>query len=239
MFFNVLALHAAYEEQARETWPTMQRLKQLLQLYGVSSPRRIEDIVARFVETGYLESRVSPSDRRVRPLAPSDRMVAHDLDWLAAYYKPLALLYPDPGYAAPLGRDRTYREAHRRVSMELAPYAAQLMDRNAPIMLFMCRDAGMMILLKLLALAEATPDAAARVSFAAIGDPFGISRTHVRNTLQDAERAGLVSLTEGSIALLPPLFAAIDRFLADTMAGHDMIYRLAQQRIGAASATSG
>jgi len=104
VFFNILALHAAYDPSDRATWPTISLLKKTVRPYGVSSARRIHDIVARLVETGYVEPTLAQMDRRVRLLTPTDKMLAHDLDWLAAFYGPLEVLFPEPGYAPPLRR---------------------------------------------------------------------------------------------------------------------------------------
>ena len=60
---------------------------------------------------------------------------------------------------------------------------------------------------------------------------FGISRTHVRITLQQAQEAGLIHMSEQSIVMLPPLVAAFERFVADVMAGHDFMFRAAMREI--------
>jgi hypothetical protein len=61
-----------------------------------------------------------------------------------------------------------------------------------------------------------------------------VSRTHVRKVLQEAEGGGLVRLTkEGgrSVEIAPALVQAFDRFVADGMSGHDLIYKLALQQV--------
>ncbi|HEX4766399.1 MAG TPA: hypothetical protein VH414_08995 [Lichenihabitans sp.] len=230
IFFNILCLHAAYDESDRATWPTLQLLQRSVREFGVSSPRRVHDIVARFIETGYVRSDVAPSDRRAHILAPTDKMLAHDLAWLEAFYRPLEVMFPDPGYGLPMRRDPAYRRAHRKVGTLMFSYAARLMAANPGVMLFMGREAGMMILIKLVQRAgEARGGVARRFSFADIADRFGISRTHVRTTLQDAEAEGLVQMSDRSVALTPPLVSAFDRFVADIMAGHDLMFRTAMR----------
>ncbi len=235
VFFNILCLHAAYEESHRATWPTMRLLQETTEIYGISSARRIHDIVARFVETGYVRSVAAPADRRARILTPTDKMLAPDLDWLAAWYRPLDFMFPDPGYRPPLCRDPAYQNAHRKVDRGMLAYAVRLMADNPAVMFFMGREAGMMILTKLIEHADEGADAVPwRVSFADIGNRFGISRTHVRTTLQEADAAGLVRMSERSVAMTPPLVAVFDRFVADTMAGHDLMFRLAMRDRGGA-----
>lgn len=53
--------------------------------------------------------------------------------------------------------------------------------------------------------------------------------------LRDAERAGLVRMAEGDVALNPPLEKAFDRFVADTLAAQDLSYREAMRRLGGAA----
>ena len=68
----------------------------------------------------------------------------------------------------------------------------------------------------------------------ALGDRFGVSRTHVRNLLLEAEQMGLVRLSKGrnrSVEMRPQLVQAFDRFIADGMSGHDLCYRLALQAV--------
>jgi hypothetical protein len=232
VFFNVLALHAAYDPSARSTWPTIGLLKETVGPFGVSSARRIHDIVARLIETGYVKAIPAASDRRLRILTPTEKMLAHDLDWLAAFYAPLQLLFPAPGYAPPMRHDRAYQKAHRKVSLTMTGYAISLMAANPAMLLFMNREAGTMILMKLVENLDKGLDATPRrMFFADVAKRFGISRTHVRITLQDAEAAGLVRMTEQSIVLLPPVVAAFERFVADTMAGHDFIYRAAMREL--------
>jgi len=234
VFFNILALHAAYDPSDRATWPTISLLKQTVRSFGVSSARRIHDIVARLVETGYVKAVPVASDRRARILTPTETMLAHDLDWLAAFYAPLQLLFPEPGYAPPLRHDHAYEKAHRKVSLTMSGYAISLMANNPAMLFFMNREAGTMILMKLVQDIDRGLDATPRRSFFAdVAESFGISRTHVRITLRDAQEAGLVRMTEQSIVLMPPIVAAFERFVADVMAGHDFMFRAAMRELGA------
>jgi DNA-binding GntR family transcriptional regulator len=114
----------------------------------------------------------------------------------------------------------------------LSGYAISLMLSNPDMMFFMNREAGTMILMKLVQDVDKGLDATPRrLFFADIAERFGVSRTHVRITLQDAQEAGLVRMTEESIALMPPIVAAFERFVADTMAGHDIMFRAAMREL--------
>ena len=89
-FGNIMCLHARYDETDRSTWPTMSRLKEAMAQFGLSSSRRIEALVARLVDSGFLEMVASKQDGRVRILTPTERMFTQDMDWLAAHYLPNA-----------------------------------------------------------------------------------------------------------------------------------------------------
>lgn len=232
VFFNILALHAAYDPDDRATWPTISLLKETVRPFGVSSARRIHDIVARLVQTGYVQSVPSPSDRRARMLTATAKMLVHDLDWLAAFYAPLQVMFPEPGYGPPMRRNPAYQKAHRKVALSMSAYAIGLMAGNPAMLLFMNREAGTMILMKLVQDLDNGVDATPRRSFFAdVAKGFGISRTHVRTTLQDAQAAGLIRMTEQSIIVMPPLIAAFERFVADVLAGHDFMFRAAMREL--------
>jgi DNA-binding MarR family transcriptional regulator len=232
VFTVVMCLHARSDAADPATWPTLRLLKREMAGFGLASPRRIADLVSRLVKTGYLEQRPAAVDRRIRILSPTEKMIEQDLDWLESHYVPLQLLYPKPGYGPIMQRDRKFQQTHRLVAASLFPYAAQLLARNPLMVQFMVREAGMMILIKLLQLAGSGKESTAQISYSDIGARFGVSRTQVGNLLQEAEQQGLMRLTRGRghlVQLTPPLIEAFDAFIADTMAGHDLVYQLAQR----------
>jgi hypothetical protein len=72
-----------------------------------------------------------------------------------------------------------------------------------------------------------------KVSYADLGGRFGVSRTHVRKLLEDAEELDLVRLTQGGgqfVELLPPVLQAFDRLVAEAISGLDLCYQLALRR---------
>lgn len=225
VFFNTLVLAAAHDPADRSTWPTIGLLQETMASYRVSSRRSIEAIVARFVETGYITRQPVAADRRARLLTPTEKMLAHDLDWLKVYFSPLAVMFPENGYALPMRRDRQFRTALRRVGRPSLDSAVKLLASNPTITFIMNRDAGMMILIKLMQLREG--DGLSRAGFSDLAERFGISRTHVRRLLRDAEEEGLLRLSQGGVVVQPPLIASFDRFLADCMAGFHFLSQLA------------
>jgi DNA-binding MarR family transcriptional regulator len=231
LFVVIMCLHARHDEADRDTWPTLQLVKDSMTAFGLASPRRVADLVSRLINTGYLVQQVSPHDRRVRILVPTSKMIAQDQDWLVSHYVPLQAMFPDPGYAPIMQRDPAFQLQQRLVAASLFPLAASLMQRNPVILHFQRREAGVMLLIKLMQLAGPSPDTTREISYSDIGHRFGVSRTQVRKLMQEAEAQGLVHLTQrGSgqfVRLTPELVQAFDHFIADTMAGHDLVYNMA------------
>jgi DNA-binding FadR family transcriptional regulator len=96
----------------------------------------------------------------------------------------------------------------------------------------MNRDAGVLVLIKLIQMSNV--EGAKGLSYSDIGARFGVSRTHVRTLLEDAAQHGDVSLSGRGghlVELTPSMLLAFDRFIADSMSGHDMLYQLARERM--------
>jgi DNA-binding MarR family transcriptional regulator len=233
LFVVIMCLHARHDEADRGTWPTLQLVKDSMAAFGLASPRRVADLVSRLVKTRYLEQRASSHDRRVRILVPTARMIAQDQDWLVSHYVPLQVMFPDPGYAPIMGRDPAFQLQQRLVAASLFPLAVSLMQRNPVIMHFQRREAGVMLLITLIQLAGPSPDTSREISYSDIGVRFGVSRTQVRKLIQEAEAHGLVHVMPQKsgqvVRLTTRLVQAFDHFIADTMAGHDLVYNMARR----------
>jgi hypothetical protein len=215
----------------------MSLLKKQAAQFKLSSPRRIEDLVARLIDSGFLASIPSKLDCRVRLLTPTPKMLATDQDWLAAHHLPLQMLFPDPGYAQVLQRDPSFQRAQRLVATGFSGRGAELLAGNPAMMLFLTRDAGVMILIKLIQMAGAAEGCRLEVSHQDIGARFCVSRTHVGNVLQDAEQAGLVALSGPGrrfVELKPAVWRAFDRFVAENMSEHDLLFQIALRQMRSA-----
>jgi len=101
------------------------------------------------------------------------------------------------------------------------------------LLLFFNHAAGHMVSAALLHAAMAADDLHAAVPYADVGERFGISRTHVRKILVEAQDAGLVRLhSRGGhrVEILPRLWASYDRGLAVGMFILDSIHALVVAR---------
>jgi DNA-binding MarR family transcriptional regulator len=232
----IMCLHARYDAADRATWPTLRLVVDSMAEQHLASARRIQELVSRFVATGYLERRATPRDRRARILTSTRKMIAQDQDFLVSHHVPLQIMFPDPGYALIMTRDPKFQLKQRLVSRDLFALGAKILAGNPIMMLFQSRDAGVMILIKMIAMAKAQGGAEPlKVSYSDLGDRFGVSRTHVRNLLVEAEEMGLVRLTKAGgqfVELLPPVLQAFDRLVADAVSGFDLCYQLALRAPG-------
>jgi hypothetical protein len=232
--FNlIVSLHLRHDESDRSTWPTPRRLKDEIRTFGLASDRRIDALVSRLVQRGYVQSRLSEDDGRVRLLTPTGKMMSLDREWLYYHHLPLHVLFPG-SYAEPIARDPLFQRAQRLVALDFSAKGAEIMARNPAVIRFMGRDSGILVLIKLIQMQMSAGDSEKGLSYTDIGVRFGISRTHVRGLLEEAAQHGDVSLSGRGgrlVALQPSILQAFDRFLADAMSGHDLLYKFARERM--------
>jgi hypothetical protein len=226
-------LDAGVDPARRETWLTITRLKQEMSRFGLASDRHIDGLIARLCSAGFMALKPAEQDRRMRILKPTEKLTAHDRDWLAAHIAPLAVLYPEHDYRSVMQHDRQFHALYRRVSVSFLPLGASLLLSLPDTMLFFNHAAGAVVQAELLRTAMAAqgyPSAA--VPYADIGERFGVSRTHVRQLLVAAEAAGLVKLhARGGrrVEILPRHWSSYDRGMAVGMYLHDLIYVAAER----------
>src|SRR5581483_7335720 len=122
---------------------------------------------------------------------------------------PLQIMFPEPGYGLIMTRDPAFQAKQRLVSRDLFALGAKILASNPVMMLFQGRDAGVMVLIKMIDMAgPQRGNAPLQVSYADLGGRFGVSRTHVRKLLVEAEEMDLVRLTKSGgqfVELLPPV----------------------------------
>ncbi|MBV8837782.1 MAG: hypothetical protein JO000_14675 [Alphaproteobacteria bacterium] len=229
VFSAILCLDAGSDPDDLATWPTLGLLKQSMVQYGLSSPRRIDSLVALLTHNGFLESTLSPYDRRLRILRPTEKMRSTDRDWWAANFLPLQVMFPQPGYGEVIGRDPAFHRDLRRAAMRCFANGAQILGGNPDIMVFLERDAGTLVLFRLAQLAGAPDSGAVELDYKDVGARFGVSRTHVQKILQDAACARLVEVSGRSVALMPRIWRALDRFIVESMSGNDMLFNMARR----------
>lgn len=233
VYHIAVILGAAQNPARRETWLTISRLKKAVAAFGVATDRHIDQIIERLCEVGFLASHAAEQDRRVRILTPTDKMLAHDRAWLAAHYAPLTVVSRFADYQAVMREDPAYQRDNRRVAIDFVPFSGRLLAVSPEMLLFFKHAGGHMVSAALVQATMATPDTHAAVPYAEIGDRFGISRTHVRTIMTEAQDAGLVRLDGRGgqrVQVLPALLTSYDRGVAAGMLSHDMVHALATGR---------
>jgi hypothetical protein len=233
VFHCVAVLEAAQDPSRRETWFTVAALKRQLAMFGYASGRQVDHLVARLREVGFLEQRQAPSDGRVRLLASTDKLRTHHTEWLATHHVPLAMLFPEHDYSPVLSRNRAFHALHCSTCLPFNPVAARLMMTLPDTLLFFAHAAGPLIQNAVLKAAMDAADPNAAVPYIEAADRFGVSRTHVRNLMGNAESAGLVRITGRgghSILIQPRFWASYDRGLALGMYLHDAVNLVAMRQ---------
>ncbi len=223
MFTFILCLAAAQREDDPETWLTLGKLQDVVSTYQVGSPGLLEALVTRMTDRGLLTSTTAPGDRRKRILAPTEALLMHDRDLLAVQAAPCAIIANTPGLTLAMARDPAFQQIQRTASMAAFADAMVLLGANPQMMaIFVARDSGLLALFMLMSSALASPGGdLSTVPYQQIADRFGVSRTHVRELIADAEKAGLMRVTSAAsgnvVEMLPPLWPLADRWIAGCM----------------------
>lgn len=217
----VMCLSAASREDDPATWLTLSKLQDIVVAHQVGSPGLVETIVNRMLDRGLLSSTPSPHDRRMRILAPTPALTAHDRDLIMAQGRACAVVTPSTAVTRAAECDPAIHSALRIASAAAFGEAMAMLMRNAGIMLFIERDSGLMALYAMLSSARQSADGRlSTLSYQEIADRFGVSRTHIRDMVAEAEAAGLMRARAAggaAVELLAPLDATVDRFIADAM----------------------
>jgi len=218
----LVGFHVAFDVNDPTTWATPSNVRQALVARNLASPRRVDDLLARFRQAGYVESLPSPGDRRMRILVPTARLIAHDRDHLAAYQRFLLDLFPGRGYEWVLGHDEAVHKAIRFVAFQNQARATSALNHEA-VRLFLAFDAGYLALLLVM---QAQLSDTIILTWKSLSDELGVSRSHLRTLFARAEAEGYVRIQAGDrrlILVLPPLWQAYDTFLAGVEADQDVI----------------
>lgn len=238
LFNIILGLHALQRHDDPATWLTVGALREAFMPFGMASPRRFDQILARMRAIGLVTLEPAPGDRRRRLVAPTTKMLEQDLTWLADHMSPLTVLLPDcRDYDPALNHDRRYQRAQRIISTQNYGRAQAALAADPRVMPFLVRqDACKIVFIYLLAAAAGGDPHRASLPFEAAARQLTTSRTHVRNLMLDMQAAGLVQLHgKGGrdIEISPALWHGIEQFLAHAMSGHDFVWQCARRLIAA------
>jgi hypothetical protein len=231
-----LFLHFTRDLDDASAGATLARIQALCTAYRQASPGRVAALVGLMCLSGHLARVTARSDRRVRRLEPTEAMLAVVREWMRAHLGPLHLLDDaiDPGA---LVEDPRYVPAFYREAGELFFAGSRVIEAVPGIRLFMGRDAGYMVLLRLwLAAPDGSlpPRGRLALPYEATGRQFGVSRAHVRKLMEQAAREGLVAIHEDggrAITVLPPLIELFEQSVALQLANLARCARVAQRAV--------
>ena len=226
-FTALICLHATYREDDRGTWPTLTRLKDMVEVMGLGGRRTVDDYVSRLRHTGYVEATPARGDGRVKLLRPTARMLALDRAYGEALLAPLGVMFGTAAYPPDLLADLAFHLAFRRVGATLMDNVPDIVARHPAIFRLGSRHAGSPVLIILLHKVVTGDSDRVDLSFSEIGERIGVSRTHVRAVVQEAADHGLLTLDRQGRAVVatPALRQRYDGFLADLLATQDLILK--------------
>lgn len=239
VLFNVIiGLHEA-RGAARNTWPTVNRVREAFEPFGLASPRRFDEMIARMRMVGLIELQPDRSDKRLRLVVPTPRMIEEDYAWQDLNMRALAVLRPESrDYDEVFSHNPQYRKAQRTISAGIHSNAQDILDTNAnPLVAFLVRQDGPTIIFNyLLAAIEGGDKSRVSLGYETISVRGSTSRTHVRNLVRSLEAAGfLIRHGQGGqdIELMPHLWEQVERFIASIMSGNDYWWQLTRARVAA------
>lgn len=217
---------------------TATRLKQVCVETGVCSPGRVTAMLGVLRLLGFL-AEVPGTDRRVRRLIPTEKLIETHMARWRQFLEAIALLHPEARGA--IGRLDEPAFVARQVGAMGSMFrkGMRMLDYAPELRAVAGRDAGMMILMSVAA--EARSGAGARgqpvdLTISDLAKRFVVSRGHVLSVLRDAELEGLI-LRGGprgaGIVTTPALFDALDRFVAAGLLIHIASLRVALAATGA------
>ncbi len=235
--FGVLAMYLHF---GRDTGGlTASSMKAICAETGLCSPGRATAMLSLIRFAGYVAPAQHPLDRRIRLLAPTDRLIDDHARRLAAQLTALALLMPE-GEAGLAHLDELDFKAEMAVSfgeafragfrvLGAAPELTELADRNA----------GIIILMSLL-LAGAGDDSVpptrpVTISISALSKRCGVSRPHIQKLLRDAAASDFIAIDAAEpqcITVRPRLADAMANFVANVLLFVAYMVREALERVG-------
>ena len=229
LFSAFMCLSAGYRADDRATWPTVGRLLEISDAIGLGSRRMAEGFVARLKQIGFIEEVTAPDDRRIKLLRPTESMLEHDRRYSAALFNGLLALPPCPHYTRQMGLDPAFNLAQRRAGLASMSEAPRIIGRHSWVFRLFNRDAAYGLVCW--AIVSAARDGAPRLDLSELGRHFGVSRTHVRDLIDEFAKAGFVAVTgsgqDRRLEVREGLYEFFDPRLADVLAAQERLAYMA------------
>lgn len=228
IFQTILCLGASQVAEDRNTWLTLGRLQTCLAASKLNSRNRIEALVAIFERYGFLERRKAEEDLRVTVLVPTARMWASDAALMEAQTSPLFLAASQrktgafsslrgsrPGFGS------SGQRGWRKSFANHLPAFLDMRAKHESVMQLAARDGGYLLFLMLLQEGLTSGKDCIALPYESISDHAGVSRTHARLLMEQAQESGFIRLLARGgreVEILPHAWQAADSWFADNMA---------------------
>lgn len=216
---------------------TLGKLQLVAFVHGYASPRRVTMYVKRLVQDGRLQYSTDGGDRRVRRLVPCEPLIATARHNLTGLLYSCASMWPEAfaeegGVVLPRGASQNWNARQQsffeHLFLEIGRRYLEGADPLRPyadVRHFTSKDAGSFLLFTLIlsSMGEGqtpSPDVEFSLNYSDAAASTGVSRTHVRNVIEGAEKRGLIAgLGEGgrSMRLTAKMIDAFERYFASLM----------------------
>lgn len=233
-----LALHFSRRQDDRMSGLTVSRMKAICSDIQLCSPGRVEAMLALLRVSGYLTTANDESDRRLRRLIPTEKLIAlHRRRWkdqfgaMTEVVDDAALSHAaldDPAFIAAFARE-IGRQFRRRRLIAGAPELASLVENKAGLVLMFA------LMLGDDAEGEFSTDRPIPVSLSALAKKFSVSRKHVLTVLRDAEGQGFLRRVGDrgeEVVLQPKLLRAAQNLVTEVFLLLSQSARAARREIG-------
>lgn len=231
-----ICIAAKQRDDDPSTWLTLGRLQDLVGSFQIASPGRVEALVARLIDTGWMTKRPAPGDSRKRILLPTAPLLNHDMGMIRAQARACLLVGKGEALERAAACDTEFQRANAIVNVAAFVEAMTMTVKHTEMLqYFLMRDSGYMVLLSMFVSAQRSPNGnISTIPYQDIARRFGISRAHVHNVVNDAHDAGLLRvlvLGRSEVELTPRLYELFDKLTADSLNTVERRFNEAQEFI--------
>lgn len=215
-----MAILSSYFGQAEKTGTFLSSIQTLTTAMGVCSKNTAAANVALLDRLGLVVRVENPKDRRWMYIQPTEELISAARDYHRIFLTAADALFPPGNYRALYDRDQSVQE--RSFSVGLYSYIAlhTSVFNFEHSRVFMGTDGGTILLFKLMSLEGPgwqAGNSTVEFPYEEIGASFGLSRTHVRRLMNNAEAAGFVRLLQKGgrqVRILPSLVDLFENIVA-------------------------
>jgi len=203
---------------------TLGRLQELCTETGVCSRGRAAAMVALMQFARYLAPAADVTDRRIRRLVPTEKLISAHRDRWSGLLEALSMLAPECTDAVSGLSDPRFLAAFLRQQLQYFRAGFRIMHQVPILSGYVERSSGLMVLLFLLLAAGENPTSTQTpclISISYLSRRFSVSRAQVRALLGQCERDSFIERAPDKpeqIIALPLLVESLEMFLASVLA---------------------